>query len=72
MKRDYHGFTIDEALQSVELIIGEIRNNNETKDVTFITGRGPIRKAVIVLLKEYKLDPHIKLGNTGAVIVTID
>lgn len=72
MKKDFHGLTLDEAVQTLHNIVGEIRNNNETEDAILITGRGPIRKEVIRLLKEYKLKPEVQLGNTGVVVVMID
>lgn len=71
IRRDFHGWTVDNATQAVELIVGDIRMRAVTEDVEFITGHGPIRDAVFDLLTLYNLSPKQQLGNSGVIIATI-
>lgn len=72
IKKDFHGYYLDDALQEVELIIGKVRSQQKTEEVEFITGHGVIRKEIVKLLCEYGLEEHQDIGNSGIIIATIE
>lgn len=72
IKRDYHTYTVDDALSNTEELIGYLRMNNRTEDVEFIVGHGNIRIALIDLLRSYGLNPTIQMGNTGVIVCAIE
>lgn len=69
---DFHGWSHDDAIEEVHKIVGRIRISNNTRSVDFIVGHGTIRKDLIRVLKEYKLDPQVKLNNSGVITVQIN
>ena len=73
MKRDYHGWRLDEAVADVERLIGEVRVNRAIVSSEFITGHGAIQKALLKLFEQYDLlDAKISLTNSGVIKVTIE
>lgn len=72
IKRDFHGWTLDEALQEIHHIVGNVRKQSKVEQAQFITGNGEIKKQIIYLLKRYDLAPDNQWGNDGVVIVTIE
>ena len=71
--KDFHGFNITEAIKDIDLIVGDARLGKEATEAEFITGRGPIRNAIMDRLTyTYKLDPHYQFGNDGVIVVTIE
>ena len=69
---DFHGMTVEEALKKMETIIGDVRIDGNCEDVRIITGRGPIRNAILKLCDEYDFDHDFELGNDGALYITIE
>ena len=72
MIKDYHGWTVEKALQDVDLIIGQVRNQGKSELYEFITGHGAIKPSLMVHLQEYGLISSTKLGNSGVVCVVIE
>ena len=72
ISRDYHGFYLDDALHDLELVVGGVRQAGKTEYAEIITGFGAIKGAVYTRLKMYGLDPSWKIGNEGAIVVTIE
>ncbi len=70
--RDFHGYSLAHALHELEATIALIRCEGRPQDVEFITGRGIIRDRIIIQLKEYDIQPSLKLGNSGVVKAYID
>ncbi len=69
---DFHGYTVEDALNIAENVISEIRMSNGVATCYFITGHGKIREALFdMLLNIYKLDPVIPLANRGVVTVYV-
>lgn len=69
---DFHGMTVEEAEHRLELLIGEIRMEEDSEDVRLITGIGVIMNAFLQRLEAEELDHHIELGNNGVIIATIE
>jgi len=72
IRKDFHGYLLSDAIQEVELIIGDIRNRGVTEQVEFITGHGKIQIAITELFNSYHISYNIQLGNSGVVVATID
>lgn len=72
IKRDFHGWLVQDAVREVHNIIGESRNRSKIENAEFITGHGVIKVELIELLKQYDLTPEVQWGNTGVVVVTIE
>lgn len=72
IRKDFHGYLLADAIQEVELIIGDIRNRGVTEQVEFITGHGKIQIAITELFNSYHIAYNIQLGNSGVVVATID
>jgi len=69
---DFHGYTVEDALNEAEKAISDIRMNGDVATCYFITGHGQIRSALFdMLLNKYQLDPVIPLGNRGVVTVYV-
>ena len=71
IKRDFHGWLLEDALMEIDVIVGDVRQQQSTQHAEFITGRGIIRQAILNLLEEYNLRPDLQWGNDGVVVVTI-
>lgn len=72
ISKDYHGFLLDDAINDLNCVIGEVRMADRTEYAEFITGYGVIRAALHSMLKVHGLDPSYKLGNEGTIVVTIE
>ena len=72
IKRDFHGYKLEEALDAVEGIIGQCRLNNKITKAEFITGHGVIQKEVLNLCEAYGLDAQVSWANSGVVTVYIE
>lgn len=70
--RDYHNFTLLNALIDAERVISDIRLKQKTLDVEFITGHGIIQTELMKLLVSVGLNPSYKLGNDGCIICIIE
>jgi len=69
---DFHGYTVEDALNTAESVISEIRMNSDVATCYFITGHGKIRSALFdMLVNTYQLDPVIPLANRGVVTVYV-
>lgn len=69
--RDFHGWTLEDAIQEVHNVIGDVRLNRKQQTVHFITGNGPIRSGVADTLQQYGLFCEAMWGNPGVIIATI-
>jgi hypothetical protein len=72
IKRDFHGYKVEEAVRAVEDIIGQQRIKNTVTKAEFITGHGVIQKELLALCEEYGLEAHVSWANTGVICVTIE
>ncbi|KKM08141.1 hypothetical protein LCGC14_1726880 [marine sediment metagenome] len=70
--KDYHGYPLNDAIDDLNRIIGEVRMSSRTEYAEFITGFGVIRAALHSTLKVHGLDPSYKIGNEGIIVVTIE
>lgn len=71
MRKDLHGYRIDDAIQEVEHIVGIARNSGDTIHAEFVTGHGQIRSAVWQVLEQYDLEPRHVFGNTGVIVCEV-
>lgn len=76
IKRDYHGFTLEQAMANAHDVVGFCRaqalRNSRPVDAEFITGHGIIRDELLKLLQSYGLTPNVQLGNTGVIVCVIE
>ena len=72
IRRDFHGWLLEDALQEIDVIVGNVRNNQKSEQAEFITGRGVIREAILNLLLDYGLKAEYQWGNDGVVTTTIE
>ena len=72
IKRDFHGYALCDAIQEVELIIGDVRKKGITESAEFITGHGAIRIAITEIFNSYHLTIHAQIGNNGTLVATIE
>jgi hypothetical protein len=72
IRRDFHGYLLDDAIHEVEMIIGDVRNRGMSEEVEFITGHGKIQIAIMELFNDYQISSNIQLSNTGVVVATIE
>ena len=70
--RDFHGWTIQSAVEEVHRLIGTTRMMETTVQVEFITGHGIIQNVILDELETQGLSPSIQLGNSGVVTVIIE
>ena len=59
---DFHGCLIDQALHKAEGILFKIRNMNKEEWYKFITGEGPMKRALIKWCEKHELEFNEKLG----------
>lgn len=69
--RDFHGWTVDDAIQEVELIVGRARQDDAEWQAELITGNGKIKTAVLDYLYRHDIEVHEKLGNSGVLVVIL-
>ena len=73
IKRDFHGWLLDDAIQEIHNIVGDVRNGSKTEHAEFITGNGVIKSDIISLLNsEYGIKTNAQLGNSGVLVATIE
>jgi len=72
IKRDFHGYDLEDALDAVHFIIGDVRSAGRTESAEFITGHGVIQKELLALCKQYGLTANVSWSNTGVINVTIE
>lgn len=72
IQRDYHSFTLLEALEDVNSIVGNVRLKGISEDVEFIVGHGIIKTELLKFLLAYDLSPTVQIGNSGVVLCTIE
>ena len=71
INRDYHNFSLDDALQDADNLIGLVRMDSGHEYVRFITGQGIIREKLLKYLQDYGLNPQIELHNPGSILVEV-
>lgn len=69
---DLHGHYLDEAINQVHLIVGQVRMTEQPEDWCFITGSGVLQSAVIKELESYGLKTHVPAENLGVIHVNIE
>lgn len=69
--RDFHGWTVGDAIQEVELLVGRARQDDFERQVEWITGNGKIKVAITDYLTRHDIEVHEKLGNSGVLIVIL-
>ena len=69
--RDFHGWTVEDSINEVHRIIGNVRMLGIEEQVEFITGHGIIQNAIMGELVLQGLNPSIQLSNSGVVTVVI-
>lgn len=72
IKKDFHGYSYNEASDEVHDIVAKIRGARKTENVELITGHGLIRDNIIFILRNYGLHPTIKLGNFGVIVCVVE
>ena len=72
IKRDFHGFLLEDAIDAVHGIIGEVRVSGRAEDAEFVTGHGKIQREVLALCEQYGLDARVSWTNSGVINVTIE
>ncbi len=70
--KDYHGYTLNDALMDLSFLISTIRMKRDRKEVKLITGHGIIQTEVMNELRNYGLQPTIQLGNSGVILCMIE
>ena len=72
IKRDFHGYKVEDATRAVEDIIGQCRIKQAHTRAEFITGHGIIQEELLALCEQYGLDAHVDWANSGVIIVIIE
>lgn len=72
IKRDFHGYKLEDAKRAVEDIIGQCRINSGYTKAEFITGHGVIQQELLALCEDYGLEAHVDWANSGVINVTIE
>jgi len=72
IKRDFHGYKLDDAIDAAHRIIGEVRTAGRTESAEFVTGHGVIQKELISLCEQYGLSVNVSWSNTGVINVVIE
>ena len=72
IKRDYHGWKLEDALLDIDRHVSGIRQLRDCKDLELITGHGVIQLEAMKLLHEYGLKPTIQLGNSGVIVCMVE
>lgn len=70
IRKDYHGWLVEDAVRDVEMEIGRARMGESTA-AEFVTGNGAIKKAVIRILDDYGLTGRDQMGNSGVVVADL-
>jgi len=74
IKEDFHGWKLEDAKQTVEQIISNVRMvGGEIVNAEFITGHGVIQTELLILLRnKYNLDARVSWSNSGVITVSIE
>jgi len=64
---DFHGVTLEEAINRVHILVGEARVLGTSGEYRFITGHGTIKKELVKVLESYKIEAREELGNSGVI-----
>jgi len=67
IKRDFHGYKLEDAINAVHAIIGEIRTEGRVQPAEFITGHGVIQKELLALCEQYNLEARVSWTNSGVI-----
>lgn len=68
--RDYHGYTVDQALFDLEGLLFHT-NPNKHSYFRIITGHGPIKSAITSRLDELEIHWDYALNNSGCLLVEL-
>jgi len=69
---DFHHYSVEDALRTVESIINYVRMNSDYVSCNFITGKGRIQRELFNMLKDiYELEPVVPMANSGVVMVDV-
>jgi len=69
---DFHGMSLNEAVQKLDAIIGSLRLAGKSEDILLITGHGLIKKTFKEKLSDYEIEYREQIGNSGAIIASIE
>ena len=72
IKRDYHGYKLDEALNDFECIVNQVRMCGESEELTIVTGHGVIQKEIMSLCEKLRIHATVSWTNSGAINMFID
>jgi DNA-nicking Smr family endonuclease len=70
--RDLHGYTVQEALQFMDNLLGECRLKGGEHVYRIITGHGKIQAELAKYFKNNEIEYRFELGNNGAYMITIN
>ena len=71
-KYDFHGVPVEEALDTIEELVSEVRMSGQPETVEFVTGHGVIKYEARELLKQvYDIETFSPL-TSPSIIVTIE
>ena len=69
---DFHGLTLQEAINTVEKIVDGIRLSKSCEHYELITGNGVIKHKLIEVLGTCGISCREKLGNSGTLIAEME
>ena len=72
IRRDFHGFKLEEAVAEMHTIIGEVRMQDRVQHAEIITGHGVIQKELLALCEQYGLYARVSMTNSGVIHATIE
>ncbi len=72
IKRDFHGYKLEDAIDAVHVIVGFVRTAGRTESAEFVTGHGVIQKELLTLCEQYGLEARVSWTNSGVINVTIE
>jgi len=72
IRRDFHGWKLEDAVDEVHTIVGKVRLEGGTQHVSFVTGHGVIQKELLALFEQYGLTARVSWTNTGVITGTIE
>jgi len=72
IKRDFHGYKLEDAVDAVHAIVGDVRTAGRTESAEFVTGHGVIQKELISLCEQYGLTANVSWSNSGVINVVIE
>lgn len=69
---DFHETSLEDALEKLHQIVGEVRLNNDSMEYRFITGNGIIKPRLIRTLETYGIKAEEEMSNSGVVRALIE